>query len=74
MTQVTITSAVELSKAQLDKITTALTKKYGAKLDVVQVINEGLLGGLQIAVNSKQIDGSLKTRLDQIKKLLVTEN
>jgi F-type H+-transporting ATPase subunit delta len=74
MTHVTITSAVELSKAQLEKIETTLSKKHGKELQLHTVINAELIGGVQIAVNSKQIDGSLKTRLEQLKKVLVIEN
>ena len=72
MTTVTITSAVELSAAQLEKIKKAVFKKYGKDTLIETVVHTNLLGGVQIAVGSKLLDASVKNRLDQLKKKLAS--
>lgn len=69
MQTVTVTSAVELTKTQLDHIQKAIEKKHG-KVRVETQLDPSILGGVQITIGSHQIDGSVKTKLDAIRTQL----
>jgi F-type H+-transporting ATPase subunit delta len=70
MTTVTITSVVELSAAQLEKVKKAVTKKYGKEMKVVAQLDPSLVGGVTITVGSRQFDGSVRSQLEQIHKAM----
>lgn len=62
-----VTSAQELSKAQLDQLTKNLKDSLGGKVQVDASVDPSLLGGLVVKVGSRMIDGSLKTKLQKLK-------
>ncbi len=70
MMKILVTSAIELTAAQMSKIQKAVTKKYGSEAKISTVVNPKLIGGLTITVGSRQFDGSLRSKIDQIKKML----
>ncbi len=61
-----VTSAVELSKQQLDAITDALKRTYGGKVAVAPRVDPALLGGLVVRVGSRMIDSSLRSKLHRL--------
>ena len=61
-----IEGAVECSPAQLAEIKGSLEQRYGAGLNITQVVNPSLIGGLRIQVGSDLYDGSVKTRLEKL--------
>lgn len=61
---VKITSASRLSSAQLEKIKKDLTKKYGAKLQFEELVDESVLGGVSIQVGSEVVDATIKAKLE----------
>jgi F-type H+-transporting ATPase subunit delta len=61
-----VASAVELSKQQLDAITDALKRTYGAKVAIAPRIDPSLLGGLVVRVGSRMIDASLRSKLHRL--------
>jgi F-type H+-transporting ATPase subunit delta len=71
MTKVIVTTAVEPTSAQLEDIKKAAVKKYGKDVVIESKIDETILGGIQITIGSRQLDGSLKGKLDQIRKKFV---
>jgi len=60
----TVTSAVPLSKAQADKIASALKERLGRDVKVTTEIDENLIGGAVIRAGDVVIDGSLRARLE----------
>jgi F-type H+-transporting ATPase subunit delta len=66
MLTVTITSAVELSAGQLDLIQKAVIKKYGKDVKFVVELKPAILGGVQLTIGSRMLDGSLKGKLAQL--------
>ena len=68
MKQIVVTTAVELSKDQLDRITQVVTKTYGKGTKVATRIDSDVIGGIQISVDSKLLDGSVRNKLEQIKQ------
>ncbi|MFC5929071.1 F0F1 ATP synthase subunit delta [Cryobacterium melibiosiphilum] len=67
----TITSATALSAAQLDRLTTSLGERYGRELTVHLVIDESLVGGVRVQIGQDIIDGSIATRLADLRLQLV---
>lgn len=70
--KVVVTTAVELSKSQLATLTKELTNKYGKKTTVETVVDPSVIGGVSLTIGSKHLDGTVKRKLDLIKKQLHT--
>ena len=68
--RVTATSSVELSPAQIHDITQRVVKAYGKNPEFETVVDPSIIGGLRLRVGNTVIDGSLTTRLGQLKKNL----
>ena len=66
-----ITSAITLTDDQRTSITTALTNIVGKELTVTTRVDESIVGGFVAKVGDRLIDGSLKTRLEDMKRELV---
>ena len=66
--KIEIISAKELTNAQLKGVENALANKYkGKKLDINNIVNQDLLGGIQILCNGEALDMSLKGFLDNLR-------
>lgn len=62
---VSVTSAIKLSKEQKDKIV-ALANKDNSTIELVEVVNPEILGGLILRVGDTQIDESIKRKLSNL--------
>ena len=51
---------------------TKLEKKYNKKIILQQVIDSSILGGIYVRVNNEVMDGTVKLRLEELKKLMVS--
>lgn len=69
--EVQVTTAVELSSAQRKKLSDALEKKFGASMKINEVIDPTILGGIRVVMGSKEIDASVKTKLDKLRQQLL---
>ena len=67
-----ITSAVELTKAEKEKLITRLESKEKCKVHAEYCVDPSLLGGLTIEVDGRILDGSLRHRLYEIKEVINT--
>lgn len=67
---VVVDSAFELSAAQRDKIVGSLKKRMGREIKLVCRVNKELLGGVVIRAGDKVIDGSARTRLNEMANAL----
>lgn len=63
-------SAVPLTQEQKDRLVSKLKKITGKQIIVNNTIDPSLLGGMKLRYMGKQIDGSIKTRLDSFEKSL----
>jgi ATP synthase, F1 delta subunit len=63
----TVTSATALSGTQLDRLTAGLSAQYGTRLTVNQVIDPSIIGGLRVQIGDDVIDGSISTRLSDVR-------
>lgn len=67
-----VTSAQPLDSEQLADITSRLEKATGKKVLIHEKRDPGVLGGLIVKVGDKVIDGSLRRRLDRLRRSLVS--
>ena len=58
-----ITSAQELTQAQIDDLVAGLKTKFGRAVSVQVAVDPELIGGAVIAIGDQVIDGSVKGRL-----------
>ncbi|MCU1438052.1 MAG: synthase subunit delta [Naasia sp.] len=63
----TVSTAVPLTAEQLKRLEGVLGVRYGRKLSINQVIDETLIGGVRISVGDDVIDGSVATRLSDLR-------
>jgi F-type H+-transporting ATPase subunit delta len=63
----TVSSATVLPAEQLNRLKTELARRYGRELSVNLVIDPALLGGLRIQIGDDVIDGSVATRLNDLR-------
>ena len=62
-----VVSAAPLSTVQMTHIRSALLKSLGKAPELTARVDPSILGGVKVKVGSKLFDGSLKTKLDQMK-------
>ena len=65
-----VRSAVELSDDQLRRLAGAIEKATGKKVEVKVIVDPSVMGGLLTTVGDTVIDGSVRTRLEQLKNAL----
>jgi F-type H+-transporting ATPase subunit delta len=65
-----VRSAVELSDDQRRRLADAIEKATGKSVEVKVVVDPSVLGGLVTTVGDTVIDGSVRTRLEQLKNTL----
>lgn len=65
-----VRSAVDLSAAQLERLTTALSRTYGRPVTVHVALDRDLTGGLVVQVGDEVIDGSVSGRIDALRRRL----
>ena len=68
----TVTTAVELDEGQKEKLAAAFANVVGAnKVVIDQVVDESIIGGVILQSQSNIYDGSIKSKLERIKRLLL---
>jgi F-type H+-transporting ATPase subunit delta len=65
-----VTSAHALTPAQEAELKAALTSVAGKDVSIAVAVDPSLLGGLVVKMGSRQIDTSLKTKLNSLKLAL----
>lgn len=65
-----VTSAIELTRAQQDRLAEALTEVYGRPINIRAAVDPAVRGGLLIRVGDEVIDGSIAKRLAEARALL----
>lgn len=66
----TVTSAAELSVAELDSLKAALKKRFGRDVEIQTAVDASLIGGAVIDAGDVVIDGSLKGKLSRLQNAL----
>ncbi|WP_104177293.1 F0F1 ATP synthase subunit delta [Cryobacterium sp. Y50] len=68
----TITSASVLTPAQLDRLLKSLQERHGRALTINQVVDPALVGGVRVQIGDLVIDGSIATRLADLRLQLTS--
>ena len=66
----TVISAVALTAKKVKELEETLSKKYNKNITLENKVDKSILGGVLVRLGNIQIDGSVKTRLDNIKDQL----
>lgn len=64
-------SAVPLTQEQVDALERMLASKTGKKVVLHQKVNPELIGGMQVDLEGKRYDNSIRTRLDRLRRTLI---
>src|SRR3954452_6030443 len=65
---VTITSAVELDKSIVKEIGQKVEEQTGRKVDLTAKVDPDVIGGLVMRVGNMVMDGSIRARLERLRK------
>ena len=65
---VTVTSAVELDPAVVDKIGAEVERQTGQKVELASRIDGDILGGIVLQVGNMVLDASIRSRLEKLRK------
>lgn len=63
-------SAVALTDDQQDRLKAALANATGKQVNLKVIVDPSILGGIVATVGDIVIDGSVRTRVDQLKSRL----
>lgn len=61
-----ITSAFEMSGAQVAELVSTLEKKFGRKLNPTVTVDPSLIGGVRVVVGDEVLDTSVRAKLQQM--------
>ena len=65
-----VRSAVALTDSQIERLAAALRRASGRNVTVHVVVDPGIVGGLSAQIGDTVFDGSVRTRLDNMKERL----
>ena len=65
-----VISAVPMDNEKIKELETELSKKYNKNVTLENEVDQSILGGVLVRLGNTQIDGSVKTRLNNIKDQL----
>lgn len=65
-------SASKLTAAQVKSIESALSERVGSQVRLRQIVDPSLLGGVKVALDGKVYDGSLKSKLTDLQRQLLS--
>lgn len=68
--EVVVTTVVELTDAQRKKIKDAVEQKLGASA-LKEIIDPSIIGGIKIIIGSKELDATVRGRLERLKRELM---
>lgn len=66
--QAEVTSAVPLSWQQLERLRAKLEEISGKKIQLQPKVDPSVLGGLRVSLEGKLLDGTVKGRLDDLRR------
>lgn len=66
-----VKSVIPLTQNQVEKLKVTLEKKYDKKLILEFEIDKSIIGGLYVRVGNDVIDGTIRSKLDEMKALML---
>jgi F-type H+-transporting ATPase subunit delta len=65
---VTVTSAVELDPAVVEKVGSEVERQTGQKVELASRVDDSILGGIVLQVGNMVLDASIRNRLEKLRK------
>ncbi len=65
---VTVTSAVPLEPAVVEKVGEEIERQTGQKVELASRVDDEILGGIVLQVGNKVLDASIRARLEKLRK------
>jgi ATP synthase F1 delta subunit len=65
---VTVTSAVELDRAVVDRIGEEIERQTGQKVELASRVDGEIVGGIVLQVGNMVLDASIRSRLEKLRK------
>ena len=72
ITQASVTSAAPLTESEVAALTAQLAGMTGGKVEVSLSVDPELLGGVQVRLGDRLIDGSVRGRLERLRSKLAS--
>jgi F-type H+-transporting ATPase subunit delta len=69
-----LTTAVELSDEEAERIVEQIEKASGRTVEATRRVDPGLVGGIVLQVGSMRLDASVRGRLERLRRELVTRS
>lgn len=66
-----VKTVIPLSEDQKQRLIDKLSNKYHKQIILQEIIDKKIIGGVYVHVGNEVIDGTLKTRLDDIRRLIL---
>jgi F-type H+-transporting ATPase subunit delta len=66
-----VTTAVEMTKEEIELLRNKLHAKYESDIEVQNIVNKHIIGGVYLKIGDKVIDGTVRGSLDGMKRLLM---
>ncbi len=65
---VTVTSAVELDRAVVEKVGEEIERQTGQKVELASRVDDEIIGGIVLQVGNMVLDASIRSRLEKLRK------
>ncbi len=65
------TTAVKMKDEEMDMLKNKLSQKYNCDIEVQNIVDPGVIGGVYLRVGDRIIDGTIKGKFDDIKERLL---
>lgn len=69
-----VTTAVEMTDEEMESLRKKLCERYESEVEVQNIVKKDVIGGVYLKVGDNVIDGTVKGRLESMKKSLLREN
>ena len=67
-----VKTTIPLEEYEYNSLVEKLEKKYNKDIILKKIIDTEILGGIYVRIGNDIIDGTVKTRLEDLKKLMLT--
>ncbi|WP_027307897.1 ATP synthase F1 subunit delta [Caloramator sp. ALD01] len=69
-----VKTAIKLNDEEIEALRSKLKRKYNCDIEIENIVDESLIGGVYLKVSDETIDETVKGRLERIKKQLLKKD
>lgn len=74
ITETVLTTAVTVDEGIKEQISTFISDAFKTKVELKEIVDNDIIGGFVLRIEDKYIDASIRTKLNKIKKELLTKS